>query len=460
MKVTFYGAARIVTGSCYLIESGKNRILVDCGMFQGSKEITRKNYLPFEFNPKKVSTLLLTHAHIDHSGLIPKLVKNGFCGKIISTAPTRDLAKIMLEDSAYIQEKDSESENRRRLREGLKPRNPLFVMKDAKASMRLFSSVPYNKRITISKGITAIYRDAGHILGSAIIELFITEKKKTFHLVFSGDLGQWNAPILNDPTLIKEADYVFIESTYGGRIRERFDKKEQALQNIIMHTFVRGGKLLIPSFAVERTQEVLYLIHKLIKKGQFPEEQVFLDSPLAIKATDVFKKYSSFYDEETRHFSANPFVFSRLKNLLGTKDSIKLNTYSKPCIIIAGSGMCTGGRIRHHLKHHIWDPKNTLLFVGYQAKGTLGRHILEGSKYVKMMGMRVAVKSQIKRLEGFSAHADSKDLVRWAEGFESIPKKVFVVHGEYESSLALSKLLIARGFKTHIPTLGECVELK
>lgn len=460
MKVTFCGAAGIVTGSCYLIESGNKKILIDCGMFQGPKEITRKNYLPFTFDPKRISHVLLTHAHIDHSGLIPKLFRKGFRGKVFCTAPTKDLSRIMLEDSAYINEKDVRDENRRRRREGLALREPLFTMDDAKKSLRLFSSVNYGRRIKIVKGISARFRDAGHILGSSIIELFVEEEGKEIKLVFSGDLGQWDTPIVRDPTIIKEADYLFLESTYGDTSRESFSGKEKALYNAVMRTYKKGGKLMIPSFAVERTQELLYFIHRLIKKGKFPKENVFLDSPLAIKATDVFKKHGAFYDEETKRSFATPFTFARLTNLVTGRDSMRLNNYPNPCIIIAGSGMCTGGRIRHHLKHHLWEPENTLLFIGYQAEGTLGRRILDGAEYVHMMGVKVAVKAEVERIEGFSAHADSEELLRWADGFEAKPRKVFVVHGDMDASQALAKRLKSKGYKTHIPKLGETIELK
>ncbi len=460
MKVTFCGAAGIVTGSCYLIESGNKKILVDCGMFQGPKDITRMNYLPFKFDPKSISCVLLTHAHIDHSGLIPKLFRKGFRGKVLCTAPTKDLSRIMLEDSAYINEKDVEDENRRRKREGLALREPLFTMADAKKSLRLFSSVNYGRRIKIAEGISATFRDAGHILGSSIIELFVEEKGRKTKLVFSGDLGQWDVPIVRDPTIIQEADYLFLESTYGDRSRENFEEKEKALHDAIKKTFKRGGKLMIPSFAVERTQELLYFIHRLIKKGKFPKERVFLDSPLAIKATEVFRKHGAFYDEETKRSFATPFTFARLENLVTGRDSMKLNNYPGPCIIIAGSGMCTGGRIRHHLKHHLWEPENTLLFIGYQAEGTLGRRILDGAEYVHMMGVKVAVKAEVERIEGFSAHADSEELLRWADGFEAKPRKVFVVHGDMDASTALAKRLNSLGYKTHIPKIGETVELK
>jgi metallo-beta-lactamase family protein len=459
MKVTFCGAAGIVTGSCYLVESGNTKILVDCGMFQGPKDVTRMNYLPFLFDPRKISHVLLTHAHIDHSWLIPRLFRKGFSGKVLCTAPTRDLSRIMLEDSAYVNEKDVEDENRRRKREGLAPREPLFTMADAKKSLRLFSPVSYGQEVQIAGGMRARFRDAGHILGSSIIELFVEEGGKETKLVFSGDLGQWDAPIVQDPTLIKEADYVFIESTYGDTSRESSKGKEKALQDTIAKTYKRRGKLMIPSFAVERTQELLYYIHRLIDKGKFPKESVFLDSPLAIKATEVFQKHGAFYDEETRRSFATPFTFARLENLVTTRDSMKLNDYPKPCVIMAGSGMCTGGRIRHHLRHHLGEPENTLLFVGYQAEGTLGRHILDGAKRVRMMGMEVEVKSKIERIEGFSAHADAEELLRWAEGFGRKPRKIFVVHGELGASTALARRLNSLGYETHIPKIGETVEL-
>ncbi|MFH1260574.1 MAG: MBL fold metallo-hydrolase [Candidatus Micrarchaeota archaeon] len=459
MKLTFNGAVGMVTGSCYLLETDKDKILIDCGMFQGAKKITRLNYEPFNFDPKSISFLLLTHAHIDHSGLIPKLVKNGFRGKIIATPPTIDLAKVMLKDSAMVNLNDTEHENKRRLREGLPPREPLYTLEHVKKSYRLFHPVDYDSRYTLTNELAMTFHDAGHILGSSIIELSAKEAGKEHKIVFSGDLGQCDTPLLKNPAIIKNADFVLVESTYGNRTHENTSMREELLSNEVKNAFERGGKLMIPSFAVERTQELIYYLHRLDRDGIL-KENVFLDSPLAIEATEIFNKHMKYFSPQLRKEFPVPFSFRKLKYLRTSIESKKMNRYAKPCIIIAGSGMCTAGRIRHHLKHHLWDPTSTLLFVGYQAEGTLGRIILEGAKTVKMMGIKVAVKAKVKRIESFSSHADLKGLVRWIGTLEKKPKRVFIVHGERDSSKKLEVNLKKAGFRTYIPALGERVVLK
>ncbi|MFH1785113.1 MAG: MBL fold metallo-hydrolase [Candidatus Micrarchaeota archaeon] len=459
MKLTFNGAAQMVTGSCYLLEAAGQKILIDCGMFQGTKDITRLNYEPFRFNPKEISYLLLTHAHIDHSGLIPKLVKEGFRGKIIATPPTVDLAKIMLEDSAHVNEDDTFLENKRRLRLGLAPRNPLYTLDDVNTASNLFKSLGYDKSYTINKTFRMIFRNAGHIFGSAIIELWVTENNKTTKIVFSGDLGQWNTPIVSNPTLIEEADFVLVESTYGDRTHGVSGIRGDLLLNVVKETFNSNGKLMIPSFAVERTQELLFYLHQEIRDGKFPSQKIFLDSPLAIAVTEIFKKHLSYASPELKKEFSNPFSFKQLQYLKTAKESRRMNDYGQPCIIIAGSGMCTAGRIRHHLKHNLWNSKNTLLFVGYQAEGTLGRVILDGAEVVRMMGIEVAVEAKVKKIDSFSSHADATELVKWVGGFKNNPK-IFVVHGEVASTQALSTNLKNKGFRTHIPKFGSTVELK
>lgn len=459
MKLTFCGAARITTGSCYLLEADSLKILIDCGMFQGPKDITKLNYLKFPFRPADIKYVILTHAHIDHSGLLPKLVNEGFSGTILATPPTIDLCRIMLEDSAFVQEKDTEHENRRRLREGLAPRLPLYKAEDAKKAMRFFRKIDYNKFVQLSPNIVVCYKDAGHIIGSAIIEVFVNENGSEKKIVFSGDLGQWNVPIINDPSIIKDATYVVVESTYGDRRHENVRMRDDLLLKHAKETYRKGGRLLIPSFAIERTQELLYSFNKLIKEGRFPDEKIFLDSPLAIRATEIFKQHKEVFDAEALYRYKDPFSFANLVYTLNVSDSIKLNDYPKPCVIIAGSGMCTGGRIRHHLKHGLWDSKNKVLFVGYQAEGTTGRYILEGAKTVKMMGMQIAVKADIAKINSFSAHADGGELIQWMEGFEKRPVKVFITHGEEKSSRALKQELEKRKLKCYIPRLRETVEI-
>ena len=459
MKLTFCWAAKVVTWSCYYIETGSTKFLVDCGMFQWPKEIMRLNYEPFLFDPKEIDFMVLTHAHIDHCGLIPKLYKQGFKGKIYATSATIDLVWIMLEDSANIQDKNIKDENKRRLRVNQAPRVPLYTLDDAKAVMKLFSIVEYTKEYNITDNITARFQDAGHIMGSASIELFITEWSKKTKLVFSWDIGQRDTPIVQDPTLIADADYLFMESTYGDRLHEDTAGKKELLMKYITETYKRWGKLLIPSFSVERTQELLYFFNIIIKEWNFPDENIFLDSPLSIKATEIFKRHTEDFDEEALHKYPHPFDFPQLKCTESIEDSIKLNTYAGPCIIIAGNGMCTAGRIRQHLKHGLWNSKNTVLFVWYQAEGTLGRLIVEWVKRVKLMGIEVAVNAEIERINGFSGHADSEQLMRRAKGFTQPPKKTFIIHGEWTAQTVLKSKLEWIGFTCEIPNIKDQIEL-
>ena len=459
MKLTFCWAAKIVTWSCYFIETGTTKFLVDCGMFQWPKEVTRLNYEPFFFDPKEIEFVLLTHAHIDHCGMIPKLYKQWFTGKIYATSATIDLTNILLEDSAEIQEKNIEDENRRRARNHQELRVPMYTLDDAKACKKFFSPIEYTKTFTLNENIEARFHDAGHILWSANIELFVTEWTKKTKVVFSWDIGQRGTPIVQDPTLITDADYLLIESTYGDKKHEDTAGKEELLIKYTTETFKKWGKLLIPSFSVERTQELLYFYNIIIKEWKFPAEKIFLDSPLSIKATEIFKKHTEVFDEEALHKYPHPFDFPELECMESVEDSIKLNTYKDPCIIIAGNGMCTAGRITHHLRHGLRDKKNTLLFVGYQADGTLGRYILEWEKKVRMMGMEVDVNAEIEKINWFSGHADGDQLLRWAKGFTKAPKKTFIVHGEGNAQTALKSKLEEIGFTCEIPSIKDQVEL-
>ena len=428
-------------------------------MFQWPKEIMRLNYEPFLFDPKEIDFVLLTHAHIDHCGLIPKLHKQGFEGKIYTTSATRDICEIILEDSAQIQEKNIEEENKRRKQNHQEPRVPMYTVDDAKKCMKLFSQVDYTKTYTITDTIEARFQDAGHIMGSASIELFVTEGDTKKKLVFSWDIGQRDTPIIQDPTLIADADYLFMESTYGDRSHEDTAGKEELLTKYTIETYKKWGKLLIPSFSVERTQELLYFFNIIIKKWNFPREKIFLDSPLSIKATEIFKKHTEYFDEEATKKYPNPFDFPELECTENVEDSQKLNAYNDPCIIIAGNGMCTAGRITHHLKHGLGNKKNTLLFVGYQADGTLGRHILEGEKKIRMMGETISVNADIVKINGFSGHADTQQLMRRAKGFSNPPKKTFIIHGEWTAQTTLKAKLEEIGFTCEIPSLKEKIEL-
>lgn len=456
MQITCHGAAGCVTGSCHLVETSSARFLIDCGMFQGNKELSRKNYEPFAFRPKDIDFVISTHAHIDHCGLLPKLVKYGFGGTIYASPATADLLPIMLQDSAFIQEKDTEHENRRRLRKGQTEREPLYDMADAEETGNLIKALEYNYSLTISDEISIRLRDAGHVIGSSIVELFVTGKDGNKEkIVFSGDLGQWDVPIIEDPTFILNSDYVFIESTYGDRVHDRTGTRKELLYEHVKQAYRKGGKLFIPCFALERTQELLYSLNELMtEEPDFPPMDVYLDSPLAIKITEVFKKHPETYDIEARSRNDKPFDFPGLICTPSVDESRRANTMEGPAIIIAGSGMCTAGRIRHHLKHGIWDPKNTVLFVGYQAPGTLGRILLDGAEEIKMMGMTLAVKAEITRIGSFSAHADRDELIGWLSAFKEKPQTVFLIHGEDETLVQFSKNLRDLGFNTVIPELG------
>lgn len=459
MKITLCGAGKIVAGSCYLLEVGKIKFLVDCGMFQWPRDIAQMNYLPFAFKPDEIDFVLLTHAHIDHSGLLPKLRLNGFRGNIYTTSATTDFVNILLQDSAKIQAENVEQENRRRQRTGKPPRKPLFSPLDAERTMELFSLVKYREMHQINEIISVRYQDAGHILGSASIEIFVTEWNKKTKIVFSGDIGQWNTPIVEDPTLIEEADYVFMESTYGDRLHEDVWNKEALLLQYVTDTYKKWGRLLIPSFAVERTQELLYFFNKMIIAGKFPQQRIFLDSPLAIKATELFKKHKEYYDEEATKEYTSPFTPQYLECLSSAQDSQRINKYDKPCIVIAGNGMCTAGRILHHLKHGLWDKRNTLLFVGYQAEGTLGRTILEWEKRVRILDLDVVIKADIGRITSFSGHADANQLIKWAQGFTKKPRKIFITHGEWSAQTTLQGNLAKIWLDSYIPSIGEPIEL-
>ncbi|MDC7226760.1 MAG: MBL fold metallo-hydrolase [Spirochaetales bacterium] len=460
MKVTSYGAAETVTGSCHLVETNGHRFLIDCGMFQGSKNLNRRNYAPFEFDPATIDFLILTHGHIDHCGLLPKLTRYGFSGSIYTNPATADLLSAMLMDSAFIQEKDTEHENRRRERRGFEPREPLYTRDDVPAVLESIRRTEYDSSVEISPELRFILRDAGHIIGSSIVQLFVTEGNATKTVIFSGDLGQWNVPIIEDPSIIPRADYVFIETTYGDRLHKEPEPRKESLFHHIKETYERGGKLLIPSFALERTQELLYTLSELIhEKPDFPNIKIYLDSPLAIKVTEVFHDHPEIYDEDARARKDTPFKFPELVCTPKTEDSMALNKLKEPAIIIAGSGMCTGGRIRHHLKHGIWDPRNTVLFVGYQAEGTLGRHLLDGADEVRMMGDIFRVKAHIERIHAFSAHADRDELLGWIDAFIEKPKRIHLIHGEKRVMESFAELLNQKGYETHIQVAGIAVEL-
>ena len=443
MKITFYGAARTVTGSCHMVEAGDKKFLIDCGMFQGRLTDQMINYEDFPFNINEVDFVILTHAHIDHSGRIPKLYKAGFKGKIYATTATVDLCSIMLADSGHIQEKEIEWVNKKRIRAGKKPSEPMYTAQDGIDSMELFEGIEYDEEIVIDENIRFVLRDAGHMLGSSIVEIYITEDEKTERLVFTGDLGNLNMPIIKDPTYIDGADHLVMETTYGNRIHGEMEDQSGKFIQILLDTIERGGNVIIPSFAVGRTQEILYEINKFAAMKGISEElkkiPVYVDSPLAVNATKIFESNPSYYNDDALRYllkGDNPLEFENLHFVTTSDESKALNEKNEPSVIISASGMCEVGRIKHHLKHNLFKPECTILFVGFQAEGTLGHKILNGDKLVKIFGEEIAVNAEVKYLDAFSGHADKNGLLTWIEKMDKKPKNIFLVHGEYSAQQA------------------------
>ena len=443
MKITFYGAAKTVTGSCHMVEAGNKKFLVDCGMFQGKLTDQMLNYDEFPFNINEIDFVILTHAHIDHSGRIPKLYKAGFKGKVYASTATVDLCNIMLADSGHIQEKEIEWVNKKRLRAGKAPTEPMYTAQDGIDSLDLFEGIEYNQEVVIDENIKFVMHDAGHMLGSCIVDIDISEDGKTEKLVFSGDLGNVNMPIINDPTYIKEADYLVMETTYGDRLHGEMEDQSGKFLQILIDTIDRGGNVIIPSFAVGRTQEILYEINKYATMKGISEIikkiPVYVDSPLAVNATKIFESNPGYYDEDALRYllkGDNPLEFESLHFVTTSEESKALNEDRTPKVIISASGMCEVGRIKHHLKHNLYRPECTVLFVGFQAEGTLGKKILSGEKLVKIFGEEIAVNAQIKYLDAFSGHADKNGLLTWIDKMEKKPKNIFLVHGEYSAQQA------------------------
>lgn len=449
MKIKFCGASTGVTGSCHLLTSGEHKILLDCGQFQGGKAQDALNYEKFPFEPSEIECVVLSHAHIDHCGRLPLLTKRGFEGKIYCTDATADLLSVMLKDSAYIHEKETEWKNRKAERAGREQVEPLYTIEDAEKALSLVSPILYDQQIEINSDMKIVFNDAGHILGSAITELWVTEDDKESKIVFSGDLGMEGRPILRDPTYIKKADYVIMETTYGNRIHKELGSGVEKLIEIILNTTRRGGNVVIPSFAVGRTQELIYELNRFYdSNNEYRKELdkifVYIDSPMATTATEIFRRNAQVFDEETREYilkGDNPLEFKNLKFTRSSKESQDLNFNKEPKIIISASGMCEAGRIRHHLKHNLWNPKNSIVFVGYQGQGTLGRSLVEGIKMVTLFGEEIQVNAEIHNLEGFSGHADQNGLFAWLAHFEQKPKQIFLVHGEEESKKDFAKLV-------------------
>ena len=458
MKITFLGANHEVTGSCTLLEAAGRRFLIDCGMEQGKNVYENQ---PIPVAPGEIDWVLATHAHIDHTGMLPLLVRNGFRGKIYATNPTVELCGIMLRDSAHIQEFEAEWKNRKAQRSGAEPVEPMYTVQDAEAAMKLFVGVDYEKRIELAPGIEVRFVDVGHLLGSASIELWITEGDTTTKLVFSGDIGNLDQPIIKDPAYISEADYVFMESTYGDRLHGPRPDYVNELAKILQRTFDRGGNVVVPSFAVGRTQEMLYFLREIKEKGlvkghgNFP---VYIDSPLATEATRIFRDTDpDCFDAQTRALlekGIDPINVPGLRISVTSDDSRMINTDRTPKVILSASGMCEAGRIRHHLKHNLWRPECTILFVGFQAVGTLGRTLIEGVDSVKLFGEPIEVKAEICQLTGMSGHADKDGLLRWVNAFTEKPRRVFVIHGEDEVENRFVDTLTDQGFTACAPYNG------
>ncbi len=473
MKVTFLGATKTVTGSNFLVEGAGKKFLVDCGMYQGKSQDIRENEDEFLFNVDEIDFMLLTHAHIDHSGRIPKLYNEGYRNPIITTRATCDLCALMLPDSGHIQEMEIEWKNKKRQRQGKKELPPLYTAQEAAKSLTIFQGVKYDEIIEVADNIKVRFNDAGHMLGSSIIEVWITENGETKKIVFSGDIGNNDIPLLDSPTMIEDTDFLVMESTYGSRLHMKNNQKAEMFLDIVAETLEKGGNVVIPSFAVGRTQEILYELNKIKdrkhdetfneKYDKLMHTPVFVDSPLAISATEVFKENMDLFDDEIKQEierGDNPLEFPGLQFTVTAEESKALNENTTQSIIISASGMCEVGRIKHHLKHNIWDPKNTILFVGYQAPGTLGEKIVHGAKVVKIFGEEIAVNARIEYIEGYSGHADQEWLLNFVYSFIKKPKHIFLVHGEPESQEVLKgKILENTKIPVTIPSFGEKYEL-
>ena len=462
MKIQFIGAAQEVTGSCTLLEVNDRYYLVDCGMEQGI-DVFQNVALPVPAG--RIDAVFLTHAHIDHSGMLPRLFKDGFRGIIYSTHATAKLADIMLQDSAHIQMSETEWKNRKAERSGEDNHTPTYTMEDALGAIALFRGVDYDTRITVAAGVDIRFTDIGHLLGSAAIEIWLREADADRKIVFSGDVGNTDQPIIKDPTPIAEADYLVLESTYGSRNHERHSGTAEVLAELIDRTLARGGNVIIPSFAIGRTQELLYAIREikqreLTKNKDFP---VYVDSPLAIEATEIFSKCDpACFDAETNELISrgiDPIRFPNLRLSVTVEDSKRINENPEPKVILSASGMCEAGRIRHHLKHNLWRPQNLILFVGYQAEGTLGRNLIEGIPTVRLFGEDIVVRAEIKSLKGTSGHADQQGLISWLESFDRKPRTVFLNHGNEESIAVLADELKDRGYAVETPYSGTEYDL-
>jgi metallo-beta-lactamase family protein len=465
INLTFMGAARNVTGSCYFIEANDLKLLVDCGLYQ-EHEFLSRNWEPFRCEPSELKAVLLTHAHLDHSGLLPKLVNEGFHGRVICTPATADITKIMLLDAAHVQEEDAAYKKKRHIREGRRgpyPEVPLYTVEDAEASLKFFTPVEYNTPVDLGNGVEATFHDAGHVLGSSMIKLVFEQAGEKRSIVFSGDIGRWNRPFLHDPDTFRWTDYVVMESTYGDREHHGTEVIGDELAEIVKSALAAGGNIIVPSFALQRTQEILYYLNNLLMEKRIPAIDVYLDSPMAIKITEVFKQYAGQLDDEMKDLirrHRSPFDFPGLKFVQTVEESKKLNDIKGTAMIIAGSGMATGGRVKHHLANNISRPECTVLFVGYQAAGTLGRQILDGARSVRIHGEQHPVRASIEHIQGFSAHADRDELLKWLSRLSVEPRLVMITHGEARAAESFRDFLKEKGYKVNVPSYGERFHLE
>ena len=460
MKIKFMGAARTVTGSCFILETGGHRFAVDCGMHQGNAEIDKRNWDVDIYEPGRIEFFLITHAHIDHSGLLPRMVQKGFRGKIYATTPTRDLLEIMLLDSAHIQEMEALWKSRRRLRHGEKNVRPLYTKTDAEATFPLIQSVAYDEIFEPLPGVSVNFKDAGHILGAALIEIRLEDDGRPMKLVFSGDIGRPAQLLMADPSVVDSADFLFMESTYGNRDHRNEDDSLDELAEAIAYSYGNGEKVIIPAFAVERTQEMMYCLYLLSKDGRLPPDMpVYLDSPMAIRVTEIFRHHTAYLDEETRELirkGEDPLRLSQIRFTPTTAESVAINALSGPAIVISASGMADAGRIKHHLKHNLWREGASIVFVGFQAQGTTGRKIVDGAEKVRIFQEDVSVKARVFTINGFSAHAGQTQLLDWLSHFENRAMQVFLVHGEYSAQQVLGGLVREKfGFGVSIPDYLE-----
>jgi metallo-beta-lactamase family protein len=466
IKLSFLGAAQNVTGSKYLLDFNNIRILVDCGLYQ-EREFRGRNWDAFPVQPDTIDAVLLTHAHIDHCGLLPKLAREGFIGKIHGTKATTEIAEIMLLDSAKLQQEDAEFKKKRHKREGRRgpfPEIPLYTIDDAESVFPLFSDIPYEKSIEIATGVEFSFHEAGHVLGSSMIKITVSQGNERRIFVFSGDVGSRNKPILRDRASFEEADYIIVESTYGDRLHEKPEDIGNSLAKVINSAYEIGGNIIVPSFALERAQELLYYLNELRYESRIPQLTVFVDSPMTNSITEVFKSHPELYDRELVEMMRqhkSPFDFPGLKMVRTVEESKAINKMGGTNLIIAGSGMCTGGRIKHHLAANISRRESTILFVGYQAVGTLGRHLVDGAKKVRILGQEHHIRARVAQIQGFSAHADRDGLIRWLSGFKKAPRRLFVTHGESPVATYFGRFVNEKtGWETSVPEYLDEVTLE